>query len=219
MVSILFYIWLHFMRQRRLQSCYGRSFASSDKAKYWSKINKPQPRMVFKCSDKEYYFDCNECKKTFKKVLKNINQDSWCPYCKRKSERIFLNWLEKFKNGIIYRAKFDWCENKLTGRILPFDFYIKDFDLIIEIDGEQHFENVSNWKSPEITQQTDIYKMKLALEKGISVLRINRMILYSKNINWEIIVSKYLLKYNDPSIFYIGIGNEYNVYKNLLQKN
>ena len=45
--------------------------------------------------------------------------------------------------GILCRMKFNWCKNPETNKYLPFDFYIPDLNLIIEIDGDQHFEQVS----------------------------------------------------------------------------
>ena len=49
---------------------------------------------------------------------------------------------------------------------------VNDYKLLLEIDGRQHFQQIKNWKSPEETQERDIYKMKLALEHGYSILRI-----------------------------------------------
>src|SRR5688572_22176956 len=61
--------------------CYNRSFASSDRAQYWSEENKEQPRNVFKLSNKKYKFNCDVCNHTFESALSNItNCNSWCPY-------------------------------------------------------------------------------------------------------------------------------------------
>ncbi|MFN3135355.1 MAG: DUF559 domain-containing protein, partial [Candidatus Kryptonium sp.] len=64
-----------------------------------------------------------------------------------------------------HQAKFEWCCNPKTGRILPFDFCIEEKKVIIEVDGPQHFEQISNWTSPEKQKDRDFYKIKQALIK------------------------------------------------------
>ena len=39
------------------------------------------------------------------------------------------------------------------------DFVIEEMNIIIELDGEQHFTQVSNWTSPEIQVEKDKYKI------------------------------------------------------------
>src|SRR5437868_10450226 len=45
-------------------TCFDKSFASIDKAKYWSPQNTQSPRQTFAYSYKKYAFDCN-CGHTF----------------------------------------------------------------------------------------------------------------------------------------------------------
>ena len=52
-----------------------------------------------------------------------------------------------------YKVK--WCKNKLC---LPYDFAIEELKIIIELDGEQHFTQVSNWTSPETQIENDKFK-------------------------------------------------------------
>jgi Probable Zinc-ribbon domain len=63
--------------------CYEKSFASHPKAKFWcQEKNTVNPRQLFKCSHKKYWFKCGECHHPFETALNNIsNQDQWCPYC------------------------------------------------------------------------------------------------------------------------------------------
>lgn len=37
-------------------------------------------------------------------------------------------------------------------------------DIKLELDGQQHFIQISNWESPEETQENDNFKNKLALK-------------------------------------------------------
>lgn len=68
--------------------------------------------------------------------------------------------------------------------------------IIIEIDGEQHFRQVWNWKSPDENQKNDIYKMKCANSNGFSVIRILQMDIYYEKYDWikEIIDTIELIK-------------------------
>ena len=52
--------------------CFEKSFASQEKALYWSKINTKSPREVFKSEGKKYWFDCDKCVHTFEKPLNAI---------------------------------------------------------------------------------------------------------------------------------------------------
>jgi hypothetical protein len=44
--------------------------------------------------------------------------------------------------------------------------------IIIELDGLQHFKQVSNWKSPDDNLINDKYKMKCVNENNYSIIRI-----------------------------------------------
>ena len=58
------------------------SFASHEKAKFWSSINQLKPEEVFLNSHKSYWFDCQECNHSYESILNNINMNnSGCPYC------------------------------------------------------------------------------------------------------------------------------------------
>ncbi len=80
--------WCPYCAHRKLcsndcDSCFQNSFASSDKSIYWSKINKFNPREVFKSSHTKYIFDC-DCGHKFQSTLDNILKGNWCSYCANK---------------------------------------------------------------------------------------------------------------------------------------
>jgi len=64
--------------------CYERSFATHEKAKFWSKDNDKNitPRNVLLESHLIYKFDC-VCEHTFEIKINNITSKNalWCPYC------------------------------------------------------------------------------------------------------------------------------------------
>ena len=76
--------------------------------------------------------------------------------------------LTKYYN-IKRQFKTEWCKNT---KYLPFDFVIDERRIIIELDGPQHFKQVSNWISPEINLTNDLFKMDCANKNGFSVIRI-----------------------------------------------
>ena len=43
--------------------------------------------------------------------------------------------------------KKDWSKNIETNKYLIYDFVLEKEKIIIELDGEQHFRQVSNWSS------------------------------------------------------------------------
>jgi len=71
--------------------CFEKSFASHEKAKYWSSINVLKPRQFAIKTHKKCWFDCN-CGHNFEAILSDITQNnSWCPYCSKPSKRLCGN--------------------------------------------------------------------------------------------------------------------------------
>lgn len=96
-----------------------------------------------------------------------------CPRCKKsKGEEIILNYLNT--NNILYSTqhRFNDCKNIFS---LPFDFYLPDYNMCIEYDGEQHYRPVEYFGGKEkfISQkQNDEIKTKYCQDNKIKLLRI-----------------------------------------------
>jgi hypothetical protein len=74
----------------------------------------------------------------FEQVPKDHFRGIGCQKCKSsKGEKIILNYLEDRKIKFTVQKKFIFCINV---KELPFDFYLDDLDILIEFQGEQHFE-------------------------------------------------------------------------------
>ncbi len=199
--------------------CYNRSFASNPKSIYWCPTNKINPRQVFKASSNKYNFICNYCSKQFSSTIDHIHNGSWCPYCYNKTEKTFYTKIKNIYKNLIHRFSVKWCKNI---KELPFDFVLPNDKIIIELDGGQHFKQVSNWKSPEETQKTDIYKMKCANLNGYSVIRILQLDVYYNKYDWikEIINTIELIKIqNKVQNIYLSKSNEYDTHKKLMIEN
>lgn len=167
--------WCHFCGGKRLCKdedctwCFERSFASHPRAKHWSKENRRTPRSIRICGKEIGIFNCEDCGGEFeKKIVDVASGGNWCPECVNKTEKKVMRFLRELYPKTTYQFRVNWCRNPETGRHLPFDFRIKN--VIIELDGPQHFVQVWNWPSPEKQQERDKYKEERAIENGYTVI-------------------------------------------------
>lgn len=73
----------------------------------------------------------------FEQVVRNHYRGSGCPKCKNsKGEKRIENFLINKNINFISQKRFSNCKLK---RELPFDFYLPDYNLLIEYNGEQHY--------------------------------------------------------------------------------
>lgn len=91
-----------------------------------------------------------------------------CPNCSdgiSYGERFLSNLLNVFKIKFDTQKSFNWSEGKI------YDFYIPEFDMIVETHGKQHYTNT--WsayvdsKSNISIQDNDKYKKRLAIKNNI----------------------------------------------------
>ena len=96
-----------------------------------------------------------------------------CPICREsKGEKMIREYL--IKNNIIFLSqhKFFDCKNI---RVLPFDFYLPEYNTCIEYDGEQHFKIKKHWGGIDALfgiQHRDKIKTKYCYDNNIKLLRI-----------------------------------------------
>ncbi len=190
--------------------CFNKSFASNELSKYWSDKNTITPRQTLRGSIKKYLFNCNKCDREFSCAPLSVQYGRWCPYCKNKTEQKLYAWLIERYTDIGYQIKYNWCINPITNRYLPYDFEYNN--IIIELDGPQHYRQISNWRSPEEQLKIDKYKMQCALNNNKHLIRIAQWIVLNDSEDWENKLSKSINEiklYNIPSIHYIGIDPDY----------
>lgn len=179
------------------EMCFKKSFSSHEKAKYWNEEkNGVTPREVFRGTQKKYSFVC-EKKHIFASALSSISRGSWCPQCKNKTESKLLKFLEEKFEDVAYQFKVSWCKNPETDKHLPFDFCVSK--TIIELDGRQHYEQVSNWRTPEEQQKKDRYKEECAMKNGYSVLRILQEDVWEDRIDWKKLLLEHIKNYEKPT--------------------
>ena len=182
--------------------CYNKTFASHKKAEYWhpTKNGDITPRDIFKGTHKKYWFKCNKGCDDFEMQIHNItSHNRWCPSCKLKTEHKFYKYLQDNKEilnikTIERKYRPDWANLKDTHQTFyEYDFYIElnnDKKIIIEIDGRQHYTQVSNWGSPLLNQIRDYIKEKLAINKEINIIRLNQEDLLQDVNDWKIKLEK-----------------------------
>lgn len=201
--------------------CSNNSFLTHPKALYWSPKNELLPRQVAIYSHKRCIFDCPDCKNEYISEIRTITYEKcWCPCTKNKTEAKFLEYLKQLDVKTIsdklteikveHQAKFDWCKNKLC---LPFDFHLiligdnLEKKIINELDGNQHFEQVQNWQSPEKRQNIDIFKMEKCIENNISIIRLYQPSVFYDNEDWKerfVESLKYIIDEETIKVIYIG---------------
>ena len=117
---------------------------------------------------------CGSCRKnTFMTSLGAYKIDHCqCRQCSQREssgEKIIREFLEKHNISFIQEYYTTDCCDK---RLLPFDFYLPDYNLIIEFDGRQHFEPIYGEQCLINTQRHDKIKNQYCLEHNIELIRI-----------------------------------------------
>lgn len=199
--------------ENKCDFCFQNSFASHPRSQHWSLKNELKPRQVFKSSNKLFIFNCIDCKNEFKTLLTSIQiMKVWCNICTNKTEKIFYNELIKIYPNIKNQYRVEWCKNQ---KYLPFDFVLEKQKIIIEVDGGQHFKQVWNWKSPEVQQENDKFKMKCANDNNFSIIRILQEDIYHDKYNWLEEIQENInkiIKEKKTQNIYMCKKNEYNIY-------
>ena len=96
-----------------------------------------------------------------------------CPRCKfSKGEKEIAEILNKENIKYESQKTFEYCKDK---KALPFDFYLPNYNLIIEYDGEQHFDIKHSFDGEKSFWETilhDAIKNSYCEDNNINILRI-----------------------------------------------
>lgn len=118
----------------------------------------------------------NKCNHTWEVTPSSLTSGYGCPKCNEsKGEKRVSKFLENIKLNYTPQYKFQDCKNI---KALPFDFYISQYNLCIEYDGELHYK-VARYGDKDkmklkldMTQFRDKLKDKYCKENNIKLLRI-----------------------------------------------
>jgi very-short-patch-repair endonuclease len=117
----------------------------------------------------------------FSQAPSNHIQGQGCPFCINKTETKLYEKIQHLYSTIITQFKQEWCKKI---KHLPFDFVIPEHKIIIELDGPQHFQQISNWSSPEEQFENDKYKETCANDNGYSVIRLLQEDVFYDTYDW-----------------------------------
>jgi len=195
------------------EMCHRKSFAYSKKAEFWSSKNEKSPRDFTISSAIKNLFDCDVCGNIFSAQLCHISNGSWCPHCKNKTEAILFEFLKSIHTNTIHQFNVNWCRSQSSNRYLPYDFCIPELKIIIELDGRQHFSQVSNWGSPEETQERDKYKEQRAIENQYHVIRLLQEDIWFDRTDWKTLLQQTIDRLKiKPEIIRLCQNAEYSEY-------
>ena len=107
-----------------------------------------------------------------------------CPHCRYKTEFMVYKFLkDTFVNETIKKPfSQEWCKLQ---RCLPYDICMMNKNIIIEVDGKQHFQQVINWTCPSITQQRDKFKEACAKQNGYHIIRVYQEDVFQNEYDWR----------------------------------
>lgn len=155
-------------------------------ANIWAKNNNIKTTILDFCDEKKWKTQgilCKcECGKEFNTSIISFQSGKIrCDTCSKSISRyeyIVKEFLDEQKIQYIYQYRINSCKDVLP---LPFDFYLKEKQYLIEIDGEGHYKPChfnqigyeDSLKTYEIIQKHDIIKNNYCKQYNIPLLRIS----------------------------------------------
>lgn len=133
---------------------------------------------ALKMVDREHVLIECECGQTFECLYyKPFSVGRvYCPQCNQRVSKFALA-ISKFleSQDILFKREFiiNSCRDKLP---LPFDFWLKDYNALIEVDGQQHFEAIDCWggeQGLQLTKLHDKIKTEYCQQWKIPLLRLS----------------------------------------------
>jgi hypothetical protein len=169
------------------------SLITENKEKYksiideWNYEKNKSMKEYYKFTQKKVYWKCNTDSNHFwiTSIFNRIQNNSCCYFCNiSKFEKICATYFLYNNIEFIVQKKYDDTKNICK---LPYDFYLPEYNLDIELQGEQHFTyNDFFYKTISKFQErleTDIKKALLSLRRGQNFLSISyNCLTYIKDI-------------------------------------
>jgi ribosomal protein S27E len=168
----------------KCSECNSISFIYPHLVKYF--VNKNEAIKYKPHSNKFVLTKCPDCGYEKNRMIRNLVRRNFsCPKCGdgiSYPEKFMFNLLEQLNIKFERQKKFDWSENK------RYDFYLPDYNCIIETHGIQHYEDTKIGTSLKEIQENDIFKEELANKNDIN----NYIIINCKESNLNFIRSNIL---------------------------
>ncbi len=139
-----------------------------------------------------------------------------CNMCKNTSEKILFDKLKSVYNSLSFQKYFREI-NEIKN--YPFDYFLEEFKIIIELDGDQHFKEVKIFKGQTVEerQRVDFIKMYHLSKIGYSIIRIYQPNLKLKTFEWfELIIKSINYIKKQQKSFLITIVKNKKIYNNYI---
>ena len=116
---------------------------------------------------------CKKCSQIFQSIPANLwrGRVKGCPFCEKTislGEAKIERFLREYNIQYRREERFQDCRDKL---MLPFDFYLPQYNVCIEFQGEQHTNKKSLLWSPDI-ERHDAIKKEYCITNNIQLIEI-----------------------------------------------
>lgn len=136
-------------------------------------------------------FKCNLCGATFKAEPNSVIRLSGCPVCAQSHGELEVSkYLNEHHISYVSQKTFSGCVYR---RKLPFDFYLPEYNTLIEFDGEQHHKAVKLFGGEVALKYQvvrDHIKDSFAKSNSINLIRINSIDEITKVLDKQLKESK-----------------------------
>jgi hypothetical protein len=172
------------------QYCFNKSFANSNKIKFWSAKNKINPRNITLHNSKKCWFICNK-NHQFEITLYSISKGHWCQQCIisnfSKSQIQWLEFLEKYNNIYIQHA-LNEGEYMIKNTRWKADGYCKETNTIYEFHGDYWHGNPNMYNPNDINVTSiktfgELYNNTIIRENKIKELGYNLEVMWESKWN------------------------------------
>lgn len=125
-------------------------------------------------SNKYYTFKCPSCGKKLRKCINSVEKNGVsCDLCSSsysKNERLISSILTKMGEGYKSQKYFDGC---IMTKPLPFDFYLPQYNMVIESHGAQHYKDIEYFGSHSDIVRADKIKKDYCFKNNIKYCEID----------------------------------------------
>ena len=142
---------------------------------YQNKVDKKNNSIIvleYNGINSNAHFKCKKCEHDWwSSAASMITSGKQCPNCEHYylGEKAVSDILTQHNIQFIQQYCFNTCRDK---KPLPFDFYLPNFNVCIEYDGRQHFEQRIGWTDLEIIKSHDDIKNNFCKNNNIQLIRI-----------------------------------------------
>jgi len=141
---------------RRVAENTNLAYLRPDLASQWSALNKKTPSEVTQFSHYKACWNCSQCSNVWQAAVAKRSGGNGCPNCRvSKGEAAIAKLLNSKGISFEQEKTFVDCKNQ---NALLFDFYLYNYNICIEYDGQQHFMPIKDWGGEEKFKQRQMTK-------------------------------------------------------------